>query len=414
MDIPEQGLRDIKVTGIEFINDSITISLSQFQAKYSGRLTSDSVIAGRWQQGVSIPLALRKVTAVSEKVRPQTPVPPFPYKEEILTYTNKDGSITFGATLTIPEGKGPFAAVLLLTGSGQQNRDEEIMGHKPFAVIADHLARNGFVVLRVDDRGVGQTTGDVFAATTRDFADDATIGIDYLKRRKEVNKKKIGLIGHSEGAMIAQLLGAERDDIHFMVFLAGPGVQIRKVMHEQNEAILLKAGMGKSYVNGYLDLYDQLVAAIVLPDTSTLKARLSSIVDKWVTTTPRDMVAATTAIKDEASKQRFIEQFVSLGSRPWFRYFLNYDPEKYLKKISAHVLAINGSKDLQIISKTNVAGLQTAFKQGRAKSFRVMEAEGLNHLFQRCKLCSLNEYGQLDETFNREILSQITDWLRKL
>ena len=203
MDCPDQGLKDINARAV-IKDDSIYLEIEQFKVKYSGRLTSDTIISGIFRQNMSLPLNFKKINKVAEVIRPQTPIGPFPYKVEEMVYSNLDGTINYGATITIPNGRGPFPAVLLLTGSGQQNRDEEIVGHKPFAVIADHLTRNGFIVLRVDDRGMGKTTGDVFSATTRDFANDAIVSLNCLKNRNEVNKDKIGLIGHSEGGMIAQ------------------------------------------------------------------------------------------------------------------------------------------------------------------------------------------------------------------
>jgi pimeloyl-ACP methyl ester carboxylesterase len=414
MESPEQGLKNIQVTGVEFAKDSIKLEIPQFQARYAGALTGDSIITGKFQQGLTVPIVLRKITHVVTKTKPQTPVAPFPYKSENLRYTNADGSITYGATITIPSGKAPFPAVLLLTGSGQQNRDEEMMGHKPFAVIADHLTRNGFVVLRVDDRGIGETTGDVARATTRDFANDAIVSLEYLKSRKEVDKNKIGLIGHSEGAMIAQIVGAERDDIHFLILLAGPGLETPKVMHEQNEAILTRAGLGNTYVQAYLELYDQLLTRITQSDSAALRESLVALLNEWTAKTPVNIVTTTTGIKDEASKQRFIDQFLSIGKSPWFKYFLNYSPEVYLKRIKAHVLAINGSRDVQVISKTNLAAFEAALKGGKAKSYQLEEAVGLNHLFQECKTCMVNEYGQLDETFSPKILELMTSWLKKL
>jgi pimeloyl-ACP methyl ester carboxylesterase len=414
MESPEQGLKNVQVSGVEFISDSIKLEIPQFQAKYAGRLTGDTMITGKFQQGLAIPVVLKKIKQVVIKIKPQTPVAPFPYKSEDVVYTSADQSIRYGATITIPVGKGPFPAVLLLTGSGQQNRDEEMVGHKPFAVIADHLTRNGFVVLRADDRGVGQTTGDVHTATTRHFADDAIVSLNYLKGRREVDKKKIGLIGHSEGAMIAQIIAAEREDIRSVVFLAGPGVEIKKLMHEQNEAVFTRAGVPNEYVTAYLELYDQLLEHIIKSDTAQLRENLTSTVNEWSAKTRANIVVATTGIKDEASKQRFIEQFLSLGKGAWFKYFLNYSPEGYLKNIRAHVLAINGSKDVQVISKTNLPAIEAALKAGKAKSYRIEEAAGLNHLFQECKTCMVNEYGQLDETFSPKILELMTTWMKKL
>jgi uncharacterized protein len=414
LDSPDQGVKGIKASLVQLTADSVYVEISQFQAKYSGKLTGDSLITGMFTQIESAPLNFRKVTAVSQRIRPQTPVPPFPYKSEDLLYSNPNNSIRYGATITIPEGKGPFPAALLLTGSGQQNRDEEIMGHKPFAVIADHLTRNGFIVLRVDDRGMGQTTGDVWSATTRDFADDATVSINYLKTREEVDKKRMGLIGHSEGGMIAQIVAAERKDIDFVILLAGPGEKTIKLMADQNEAILTKAGLPARYIASYLELYQNILTTVLASDSASATSNAKTVVNTWIAKTADSIVVTTTGIKDEPTKENFVNQFAGQLNLPWFRYFLAYDPATNLKKTRAKILALNGEKDIQVIAKTNLAGIEAALKQRRSEDYEVKELPGLNHLFQECTSCSINEYGQLDQTISPVVLDTITKWMKKV
>lgn len=345
--------------------------------------------------------------------RPQTPQPPFPYQSEDLLYYNADSSIRYGATLTLPPGKGPFPALLLITGSGQQNRDEEIFGHKPFAVIADYLTRKGVVVLRVDDRGMGQTTGEVRHATSRDFAGDAEVSLNYLKKRKEVNPQKIGLLGHSEGGLIAQMIAAERKDIDYLIFLAAPGEPTTRLMSHQSEAFLLKAGLSKSYTDQYIPLYDSLL--IVIPGSPSLeeaKLRAGRLVDDWRAATPPEVVKATTAITDTATRQRFINAFATAAYSPWFRYFLSYDPATVLPKISARILALDGDQDIQVIAKTNLPAMEASLKKSLSKDYELKELKGLNHLFQHCTVCNIQEYGLLEETIAPEVLSLIADWLQ--
>jgi uncharacterized protein len=413
MEFPDQGMKDIKASKITVSNDSIRLEISKFGASYAGKLKGDSLITGTMKQGVSLPLNMKKVEKVSEIVRAQTPVPPFAYKSEDLVYTNKNKSISYGATITIPPGKGPFPAALLLTGSGSQNRDEEIVGHKPFAVIADHLTKNGFIVLRVDDRGMGKTTGDASIATTRDYANDAIASLEYLLQRPEVNKKKIGLIGHSEGGMIAQMVAAERKDINFVVLLAAPGEPTMKVMHDQNEAILRKSGMSKEYVAAYLELYGNILTTILAADSATAIAKVKPVVDEWINKTPKNIVMVTTGITNDSTKNNFVNVFVSQLNMPWIRYFLSYDPASYIKKISASVLALNGSKDVQVISKSNLPAIEAALKQSKSKNYEVKELEGLNHLFQECKSCTINDYGQLQQTISPAVLEIMTNWMKK-
>ena len=414
MDIPDQGLKNIKASSIKFRDDSLWLEIGQFKARYAGKLLGDSIINGVFQQGIRLPLTLKKVAHISEKKRPQTPQPPFPYTVEDLVYYNKDSSIAYGATLTIPRGKGPFPAVLLLTGSGQQNRDEEIMGHKPFAVIADHLTRNGLIVLRVDDRGMGKTTGDLSAANTRDFANDALVSLGYLKKRKEVDQRKTGLIGHSEGGMIAQLIAASEKGINFIIFLAAPGEDIIKLMIDQNEAIYKKAGVSKENTAAYLELYKEIITAAAHHDTGALRPKIQKIVDEWISHTPKNVVLATTRIHDEASKMALIDQFANQLAHPWFKYFLQYQPAPYIQKISAKVLALNGGNDIQVISGPNLAAIQKALKNGKSKVFEVKEFPGLNHLFQKCNTCTTNEYNQLEQTISPEVLDYMTAWIKKI
>jgi uncharacterized protein len=412
MSVPEQGLKNVSTT-VDINGDSIHIGVAQLQSKYSGQLRGDSII-GNFHQSITLPLNFKKVTSVAEKIRPQTPVPPFPYKTEDLVYTNNDKSITYGATITLPQGRGPFPAAILLTGSGQQNRDEEIMGHKPFAIIADHLTRRGIIVLRVDDRGMGQTSGDVFSATTRDFANDALVSLNYLLNRKEVDKSKVGLIGHSEGGMIAQLIAAERKDISFIIMLAAPGKKTLKLMNDQNEAILTKAGLPADYISAYQELYNEILVTILATDNTNAFEKVKVIVDRWIAKTPVNIVVATSGITDEKSKEAFITQFVSQLTNPWFRYFLSYDPSPYIKKISTKVLAVNGSSDIQVLSKQNLAGIESALKKSSAKYYEIKQFPGLNHLFQECKKCTVAEYDELEQSISPALLDYISSWMKKV
>lgn len=414
MDVPDQGIKGIVSNHTSIEKDSLFISFKQFQGTYSGKLSSDSLIDGQWSQGVPIALQLRRVNRINELTRPQTPVPPFSYASEDIVFFNEQKSIQYGATITIPKGKGPFPAVVLITGSGQQNRDEETMGHKPFAVIADHLTKNNFIVLRMDDRGIGQTTGNIFSATTLDFCDDISTGLNYLLSRQEVDKKRLGLIGHSEGGMIAPMLATKRNDIAAIVLLAAPGRNNIELLTEQNEAILTADGLPEEYVKEYLRLYSSLLLLIRnASDLKTARTTITDTVDSWLKRTPKDIVIATTGINDDQKRMRYIDGMVAISGSPWFQYFLSYDPQNYLEKLRCNVFALNGKKDIQIISASNLRGIEGALKQSQAKHFQVKEYEGLNHLFQKCKACTINEYGILEETFSVEVLNDITVWLKE-
>ena len=278
MDSPDQGAKGITASKVQLTGDSLLMEVASVGGKLTGRFTSDTTFSGQWFQGTSLPLDLKKLRAgeaAPELKRPQTPKPPFAYNSEDVIYYNKDKSIQYGATVTTPQGTGPFPALILITGSGQQNRDEELFGHKPFAVLADYLTRKGYVVMRVDDRGVGQTTGDVKNATSKDFATDVTTGLDYLKGLPQVNKTKLGMLGHSEGGMIAQIVSAQRSDVAFVVMMAGPGVKIIELMAEQTRAISEKNGLSITAINSYVDLYKTVTPVIVsaATDSAAKKSR---------------------------------------------------------------------------------------------------------------------------------------------
>ncbi len=413
MDVPDQGLKEVKVSSAQIINDSLQLTIAQFNASYTGKLENDSLINGRFHQQIPMPLQLKKIQRITEIIRAQTPVPPFAYQSEDIIYKNADNSISYGATITIPNGKGPFPAVMLLTGSGQQNRNEEVAGHKPFAVIADHLTKNGFIVLRADDRGMGQTTGNVESSTSYDFAQDASAGINYLLSRKEVDRKKIGFIGHSEGGMIAQLVASERSDIHFIISLAGPGANVPALMIEQNRAIFEKAGLPKDYVDQYISFYDSMLQIILQHDKASFDSILSQRLNQWLETTPQNVVLITTGIKDENSKNNFMKSLSALANSNWFRYFVRYNPAERVSQFRGHYLALNGDKDIQVLSGSNLQALEAALKNGKAKSYEIHELKGLNHFFQECKKCTASEYGELDQTISPVVLELMTSWLKK-
>ncbi len=418
LDSPDQGAKGIPVSSVKRTGDSLYLEVAAAAARLSGKITSDSTLAAQWQQGgAASPIELKKTTATTNTAaapnRPQTPVPPFPYSSKDVTYHNSGQSIQFGATVTKPFGNGPYPAVLLITGSGPQNRDEELMGHKPFAVIADDLTKRGFLVLRVDDRGVGQTTGDHRSATSKDFAEDAKAGLAYLRSLPEVDKRKIGLLGHSEGGMIAQMVGAEEKDLLFIMLLAAPGIPITELMTLQNEAVLLAAGAEKEAVNEYLKLYRQLISALAFAPAEGAEKLTNELLNNWIKKTPKEKVAATTGITDEASKQKWAASFSRQVTHPWFKFFLQYNPDDYVKKLTAKVLALNGDKDVQVTSSANLSGLRASLKKSKSPKYDIVTLEGLNHLFQRCTKCSVQEYGELEETISPVALEAIGTWLVK-
>jgi len=414
-DSPAQGVYEKPCSSVTLSGDTATIAIAVVKGKFKGVFKTNDEIGGVWMQGGMIPMTLSRGDGKDAgPKRPQNPKPPFNYTSEDILYYNADSSIRYGATITIPKGDGPFPAVLLITGSGQQNRDEELLGHKPFAVIADHLTNNGYVVLRVDDRGMGQTTGEVHHATTRDFADDATVSFNYLLSRKEVDKKKAGLLGHSEGGMIAEMMAAENKHIDFIIMMAGPGEKLSQAMIEQNEALLQSKGISQRSIDKYIVLYKEMVnTAISTADSDRLRTAITEEVKDWKYKTPDSIVVAITGIHDETSEAAYIDLIAKLFAHPWWHYFLSYDPVPDIEKISCKVLALNGDKDIQVVPKTNLQGLREALAKSKSKDYEVKLMPGLNHLFQTCHTCTFPEYQQLEETVAPVALQTMSDWLDK-
>lgn len=408
--IPEQGLFEYAIKLPIFRNDSLIGDLKEFNVVLSGKLGTEA-FSGQWKQnGFSTALKLSKVENLSFLKRPQQPQAPFAYEVENIKFTNADRSITFGGTLTYPKDKGTFPAVVLITGSGQEDRDETVFGHKPFWVIADHLSRNGFAVLRVDDRGIGETTGHI--GTSADYAQDALAAVAYLKTRRDVNKKKIGLIGHSEGGMIAPLAAMASKDVKFIVSLAGVGVSGKDLLLQQSDDILKKSGTNETY-RGYIHSLNETLYDVVLrsPLEGDIQDSLQFAFDQWLKAQP-DAVLGQTGFKGELGRKSVTRQFGTMNS-VWYRYFLKYDPQPILSQIKIPVLALNGSKDLQVAAKPNLEGFEKGLTAAGNKNFKIVELPDLNHLFQKCQKCTMAEYGLLEETFSMDALGIMTAWLKE-
>jgi alpha/beta superfamily hydrolase len=415
-DSPDQSAYGFKCdTVIMQEREVIRVEMHALNAIFSGRLMDDSTINGQFTQNATYPLILKKgnFQAPAPPKRPQTPKPPFSYKSEDIEYDNTDHTLHYGATITIPNGKGPFPAALLVTGSGPQNRDEELADHKVFAVLADALTKNGMVVLRVDDRGVGKSTGIFAEATSEDFAKDVTTSLDYLLSRAEVDKKKTGLIGHSEGGMIVPMVASKRKDIDFAVLLAAPGVKIDSLMAEQNAAILHSVGISQSAINAYIPIYKKLMKEIInARDTSEAYRNTAALFSQWIPTIDSN-TRKELGFDSETSIHNVTAVLVEGFSGKWFKYFLSFDPEPYLRQLNCKVLALNGEKDIQVIANSNLTAIESALKKSSSKKYTIQKMPGLNHLFQTCKSCTLQEYGELEETFSPAALQIINDWLKK-
>lgn len=395
---PDQDGSKIKAHTVSWVGDSLFLDVKVIKGTYAAKLSADkTTLTGIWTQGPgSLPLILKNNPALQfESNRPQEPKRPYPYKEENVKYQNTKAGISIGGTLTLPHGAGPFPAVLLITGSGAQDRNEALMGHKPFLIISDYLTRRGIAVLRVDDRGVDSTGGDALTATTADNASDAFAGVKYLQSRADIQKNKIGLIGHSEGGVIAPMVASQTNDVAFIVLLAGVGVLPQHLLLRQREDMMRQAKSKEEDIQKALALltkvYDLLSAENYSP---AVEEKLSKLFQE-----------------NAPVKGADVSPMVKYFTLPWMRYFIKLNPQLYLQKVTCPVLALNGTNDIQVAAKENLAAIETAINGGGNSNVTVQELPGLNHLFQTAKTGAVADYALIEETFSPVALKVIGDWI---
>jgi alpha/beta superfamily hydrolase len=400
MDSPQQNAFGFPVKEVKIDENGINLDLSAMGIIYDGKWINDS-LKGKFTQGgkaYDLNLARMKTDTYEKPKRPQEELGKIKYMQEEVTFYNPVAKIKLAGTLTKPKGKGPFPAVILVSGSGPQDRNEEILGHKPFLVIADYLTKNGIAVLRFDDRGVGKSAGDFAKATSADFATDVEAGIAFLKQQKGINIQKIGIIGHSEGGMIAPMVAAKDSSIHFIILLAGPGIFIRDLMLQQQNDILKSQKTDFTEITKQVEINRKAFEIILnTPDNFDAKNKLFK------------MYRASDSIQTEGEIRLTAAELVS----PWYRYFIGYNPQIALEQTTCSVLAINGDKDLQVASKPNLNGIEKALKSGGNKDFKVIEIPNMNHLFQTSSTGNISEYGQLEETISPKVLEIMKDWILK-
>lgn len=396
-DSPDQGVYGIELQEIRFENNKLYLKDARMFMTYEGELTSGNAINGAFAQGGQS-FKLNFTKGEFKRNRPQEPQPPFSYKTEDVTFENKEAKIKLAGTLTMPKGKGKFPALVLVTGSGAQDRNEEVLGHKSFLVIADYLTKNGYAVLRYDDRGVAASEGDFESATTFDFANDAKSAVDYLKTIKEIDSKKIGILGHSEGGMIAQIIAAERKDLPFIISLAGPGIAIDELMLIQKYEIEKANGLSNEVLEANQTLFRKIYEIIKKnPSNDIAKQEIKSFLKSDPT------------YKELTEKQ--INEFGSVTDSNWFATFIRYNPEDNLKKINAKALVLNGEKDVQVIAKENLEGWRKGLQNN--KNVTIKTYPNLNHLFQSATTGMPNEYGEIETTIEPFVLEDITKWLNE-
>ncbi len=409
MDSPDQGAKGIPVTTTTFENPVLKLEITNAGIKFEGSYSKVDTVVGNFKQsGMSFPLDLTRKAPENEKpVRPQEPLKPYPYYSEDVVFENKKADIQLAGTLTLPDQKGNnYPAVILITGSGPQNRDEEIMGHKPFLVWSDYLTRNGIAVLRFDDRGTFASKGNFKTATTPDFATDVEAAVSYLLTRKEINKKKIGLMGHSEGGIIAPMVAAESRDVSFIVLLAGTGIPGGQLLLLQQELISKASGMSEADLRKAKKINEGAFDIITKSnDPATLKTELANYLKK--------ALKADSAFKAPKgmTEDQVIEAQLEQTTSPWMVYFIKHDPAITLEKVKCPVLAVNGSKDLQVPPKVNLEAIKAALEKGGNKKVTVKELPGLNHLLQECTTGSPDEYSQIEQTISPVALDVVTKWI---
>jgi pimeloyl-ACP methyl ester carboxylesterase len=410
MDSPDQGAKDIPVTSVNCENSILKIADTKMGFEYEGKLGDDGNITGTFKQaGQMFPLNLSRRTVEKEKLsRPQEPVKPYPYYEEEVTFENIDDGITLSGTLTLPQKEGVYPAVILISGSGANNRDEEILEHKPFLVIADYLTRNGIAVLRYDDRGTAASTGNFQTATSYDFSKDAEAGLKYLQTRKEINHSKTGMAGHSEGGIIASMVAARNDDVAFIVSLAGSGIRGDQILLMQQELFYQASGASEEALKQVRSLNTDILNIVLQStDLERLKTDLTDYIKKTVKSIPES--EKTKVIYDD---DNFISSKVNYVANPWMQYFIKYDPAPTLTKVKCPVLALNGEKDLQVSAKVNLEAIAAALEKGGNRNVTIKELPGLNHLFQECQTCTITEYASIEQTFSPVALNEILTWIK--
>jgi uncharacterized protein len=406
LNIIEQATGDIPCEELICRNDSIFIRMNKLGIEVTGYLNKESghLTCELSNRGTILPIVFSRVEVLPRLNRPQEPEAPFPYMVEEVIFENKDAGIKLAGTITLPENANNAPAVILVTGSGKQNRDEEFAGHKPFMVIADHLTRKGIVVLRYDDRGVGGSSGNFDQSSTGDFATDALSAIRYLQGRKEVNPCRVGIIGHSEGGIVASLVAHESADVAFIVSLAGFVVNFEEAILGQLSEQLRQRGKNEDDID--------LERALRKKIYSIVKENIDSVL----------MVEKLWSVYDELSEEEVArlnwpkarhESQIKQVMSPWWHYNLCLDNHKMLMAIKCPVLALYGELDKQVIPGQNIPFVEEAFKNGGNSNFEIMNLSGLNHMFQKANTGEINEYIKIEETISPIVLDIISDWVEK-
>lgn len=408
MDSPDQNAYGIPCDKVSFKDGQFVVGISRIQMGYNGVLKGDTISGTFIQGGLQLPLKLvrdKEAKTESARLRPQDPVEPYPYRSEDVTFMNAAADIRLAGTLTYPTKGRRFPAVVLISGSGLQDRNGEAMGvnHRPFLVLSDFLTRNGIAVLRFDDRGYGESEGreSVNSATTRDFAADALAAVEYLKGRSEIDGRKIGLVGHSEGGQCAFMGAADNGDIAFVVSMAGVGVPMDSVLRYQVPAIMRASGGDKELCSEQLALTNALIDVIGKYSADYVMANHSAIEDSLMPAGPNRLGLT----KDALSRSLWTYNL------PWMRFQLSYDPVGDVSRVRCPVLALNGDRDTQVDADANLSAIERVLKDSGNSHVTVSRYAGLNHMFQTCVSGAPIEYARIEETMSPIVMQDVTAWI---
>jgi pimeloyl-ACP methyl ester carboxylesterase len=400
VDSPAQNTADSPVDSVTVEGDQLKLVLAKASASYQARLEGDTLVGTFTQDGIALPLQLQKTAHPPVvRLRPQTPKRPFPYDEIDVSVENPAARVTLACTLTEPRGKGPFAAVVLATGSGPQNRDEALMGHQPFLVLSDAITRKGVAVLRCDDRGVAKSTGVFDKATTLDFADDALAEVGALRARPEIDRRHVGVVGHSEGSTVAAIAAAKSKDVAFVVLLAGPALPGDQIDNLQRAWFERAAGADAQAIAATQAKWDEAYAIVKTEqDDAVASKKLRALYDGLPATD-----------RAELEKAGGFDMLARDLLSHWARTFTTLDPRTFLAQMKVPVLALNGERDMQVDPGANLPEMKKALAHDRDVTVR--EMPGLNHLFQTARSGAPAEYEEIEETMSPAVLAMVSDWI---
>jgi len=405
IDIPQQGARGLPLKSVRFEASEVHFELAAGPglAVFDGEFKED-VIAGTFRQG-----GANGTFTIRRDAAPASAGEALPYvNDEVMV---QSGVITLAGTLSLPRGPSPFPAVILVSGSGPQDRDEEVFGFKIFRTLADHLARNGFAVLRTDDRGVGKSTGNLRDSTSADFAGDALAELAYLRSRPEIDPARIGILGHSEGGIVAPIAAARSTDVAFIILMAGPAVTGERILLAQNDLVARAEGLSEADARANGDLQRMMFAAVRSDQGwEEVDAGIRRLVLARVAKLPAGQQKAIPDLNAYAAQAAAAQ--IAAARSPWFKFFLDYDPAPALARVACPMLALFGEKDVQVPPELNRPAMAAALSQNGNRVAEIKVIAGANHLFQSAKTGGVREYAQLPHAFTPEFLDTVTSWLR--